>query len=610
MKRSISIIKKWFPKRIWQQILFILLVLVVPLLVLLGVLLIHTSQNSIKQTVLRDYTQVAVNATGKVKEKIEGARQALHVTASILGTLRGNAWQQETAITELALRYPIFRTISSVDLEGNEITTSELGAQLQNRSGEEAFQRASAGKSYISSVHIAQDHMPVLNMSVPVLHLGKVKGVLTAEVNIRGIWDMIDSVKFGKTGHAYLIDQDGRIIAHPDKKLILKGAAPLHTSVIQDVLAGRTQSLVAKDKQGKPCCLVAFAPIKSLGWGLIIEQSSTEAFASSKLMKMQSWLLITIGILAAMMISFILAKFMSHPMNKLIQGTGRLAQGDFDHLFRIRRRDEVGRLLFSFNQMARKLQKAQKEEKLSVVGRAATTIAHELKNSLLLVNTFIQLLPKRHTDKIFIDEFSQTIPRELDSWNKMLKNIMDFSRLERIPMEYFDVNTFLKEIISLAKFRVAQKSIHFDVSISSRLPMIFGNTDKLKQALLNLITNSIDATPQGGTISLEARSVENAPAWAASYVEIRIANSGKGISMANLNRIFEPFYSTKEQGLGLGLAISKEIVKQHEGRIEVMSEENKGASFTIQLPVPLQGLQAGDHMTGLRNQISDISHQG
>jgi len=591
MKFPLPIIRKILPTRIWQQILFILVILVVLPLAILGTLLIRTSQNSIKTTVLRDYKQIAINATGKVKEKIDNAIQTLRVTASVLGTLHADAWRQETAILELSLRYPVFRRIASVDLKGKEVATSELGTQLQNRAGEEAFQSAKSGRPYVSDVSITQDYMPILNMAVPVKQLGKVNGVLMAEVNIRGVWDIIDSIRFGQTGMAYLVDQEGRIIAHPDKKLILKGTKPDHAEIIQGVLLGHTESLEVKDKYGKPSHLIAFAPIESLHWGLIIEQSAQEAFAFTKSMKIQSWILIAISILLAVIISFALAKFMSRPMNMLIEGTDHLAQGDFDYSFRIQRKDEVGRLLFSFNRMARKLQKAQREEKLSIVGRAATIIAHELKNSLLLVNTFIQLLPQRYQDKKFIDEFCQTIPRELDYWNKMLKNIMDFSRFEKIEMEYLDINILLSELLDLAKFRVSQKKIHLEVNIKSHFPKILGNADKLKQVFINLITNSIDATPAGGTIMIEAAFIENASSWAKAYVEIKVSNYGKGISIPDLGHIFEPFYTTKDQGLGLGLSISKEIVKQHGGRIEVISEENKGSTlFAVQLPVNLHRL--------------------
>ncbi|MBU0469728.1 MAG: sensor histidine kinase [Candidatus Omnitrophica bacterium] len=583
MKISNSLYKRILPGRIWQQIFIMLAVLVVVPLIILGSLLIRTSQNSIKTTVLRDYKQIAVNATGKVEEKIESARQALHVTASILGTLNSDKWRQETTIVELSLRYPIFKRIASVDLDGFEIVTSELGTSLNKRTYEEGFQKAKSGESYISNVRVAQNHIPFLTMAVPVRQLDRTKGVLMAEVNLRGIWDIVDSIQFGETGKAFLVDQDGRIIAHPDKKLILKGVKSKYEEVVSNVLSGSTGSMEVKVANAEPC-LVAYSPINSLRWGIVIDQSVKEAFAFSKIMRMQSWVLILLSVFVAMIVSFFLSKFMSKPVKKLIDRTNRLAQGDFEHSFRIRRRDEIGKLLFSFNQMAKRLQKAQKEEKLSMVGKAATSIAHELKNSLVLVKTFVQLLPKRHKDESFIEEFSKMIPRELDSWNKMLKNMMDFSSLEKITMEYLDINIVLLEILDLAKFRVSQKNIHFDVSIKSNLPLIFGNADKLKQVILNLITNAIDATESGDTIVIDAGLVNDAFAWTPAYIEIKVANFGQGVLIEDLRKIFEPFYTTKSDGLGLGLSISKEIIKQHGGRIEVICEESKEITFAIQLP--------------------------
>lgn len=585
MKFPKSFIRRFLPDRIWQQVFFMLSILVVVPLVILGTLLIRTSQNSIKTTVLRDYKQIAVNASGKAEAKIKDARQALHVASSILGALPKDLWRQETAIVELALQYPIFQRVSSVNLQGKEVATSELGTPLQNRAHEESFSSAVAGQDYISDVTIASDHMPVIKMAVPIRRLGKVSGALMAEVNIRGIWDIIDSIQLGKTGKAYLIDQEGRIIAHPDKKKILEGSKPEHNDIIQDVLSGKTRSLEIKDKDNKPEALIAFAPIKSLKWGLIIDQSAKEAFASSKVMKTQAWVLILISVFAAMAMSFVLAKFISHPMKELIERTSRLARGDLAHSFRIQRKDEVGRLLFSFNRMARKLQTAQKNEKLSLVGRAATTIAHELKNSLHLINTFIELLPKRHKDKQFINEFSDVIPRELESWNRMLKNMIDFSRSEKVPMTLLNMNVFLSEVIDLAKYRVSLQKIYFETSIQEDLPGVLGNASKLKQVLLNLLTNCIEATPRDGKIMLEAGVMESSLLRAEPHLEIKVVNSGEGISQPDEERIFEPFYTTKKQGLGIGLSISNEIVKQHGGNIAVTSEKNTMTMFSIQLPV-------------------------
>jgi len=572
------------PTRIWQQILVILLLLVVCPLILLGSLLINTSQNSIRATVLRDYKQVAIFATGRVQEKIQGASEALQVTASILGNLPNDAWRQESAIIALSLRYPVFKRVSYVNPKGMEVATSEIGGSLKDRAEEKSFKASLSGEIYLSDIIVKDGHIPILNMSVPIFYQGRINGVLMAEVNIRGIWDIVDRLSFGKTGRAYIIDHKGRIIAHHDKKLIFQKAKPKDSEIISNVLTGKIDSIEVKDMHGKPHRLVAFAPIEPMQWGLIIEQSREEAFASSQTMQIQSWILIAASVIAATFMSFFLSKFMSRPINKLIEGTNRIARGEFDYSFRIGRKDEIGELLHSFNRMAIKLKKAQATEKLSIVGKAATTIAHELKNSLLLVKTFIHLLPQNHKDKKFIKEFSQTIPRELDYWNKMLRGMMDFSKVEKVSMEYLNINILLDDILSLAKFKIAQKEIHFDVKMKGRIPQVWGNGEKLKQVFLNLITNSIEATEPGGSIMIETNFLECSASQSGSFLEITIYNTLKETMTADFRKIFEPFYTTKTQGLGLGLSLCKEIVIQHQGTIEA-KRENKGVVFLVHLPI-------------------------
>jgi signal transduction histidine kinase len=591
-----TVLRKMFPARLWHQILLVLVLWVMVPLVILGGLLIQTSQRAIKTSVLRDYKEIALRATGEVSEKINGAQQSLIAAASILGTLHADPWRQETTIVQLALESPIYQRISSVGLSGQEISTSELGTPLYNRSPESAFRSALEGKTYVSEVRISDDHMPVMTVAVPIKELGYVTGVLMADLNLRGIWDIVDSIVVGQTGRAYLVDQNGRIIAHQDKKLVLENAEPVYPEVVRRVLDGNTGSLEEHDRH-RQGWLVSYAPVKNLNWGLVIEQSTREAYAFLGTMEIQSWALIFLSIFAAILVSVFLSRFMSQPINNLIDGTRRLAQGDFTHSFRISRRDEMGRLLFSFNRMTTQLRKAQQVERLSVVGRAATTIAHELKNSLVLIRTFIQLLPERHKDQDFIKEFSETIPKELDSWNTMLQNMMEFSKNAKWTMEPVNIHDAIEDVVDLAKLRAAQRNITLKAKIDDSLPLIEGNADKLKQAFLNLMTNSIEATPPGGSITVSTRLLKGSRLKNLDYLEIQFSNTGEGIAPEHLEQIFEPFFTTKDNGLGLGLAISNEIIKRHDGEIRVASEKEKDTAFIILLPAnafrPVKNRTAG-----------------
>ena len=583
MKLPSQGIWRFLPRRIWQQVFCILAGLVVIPSIVQGFFLLRTSQGAIKTTILRDHTEIAIHTTGEISEHIKGARETLFMVASVLGALHADPWRQETTIVELALKNPSFQRISSLNLKGEEITTSELGTELRDRSQERAFREAVLDQSFLSEVKISENHVPFITIAEPIKSMGKVSGVIIADLSFRSIWDIVDGIQIGQLGKVYLIDQGGRIIAHQDKKKVLQNSGSINTRIVDDVLFGRTGNIDEIDEAGNPW-LTSYAPIKDLNWGLVITQPESEAFAFSTWMRTQSLVIIVLGVLAALLISMMSAHYMSRPIREMIEGTQRISKGDFSHFFRIRSKNEIDKLLFSFNRMTHKLRKAQEDEKLSIIGKASTAIAHELKNSLQLIDTFIQLLPERKGDEEFIKEFSDTIPKELDSWNTSLKNMMTYSRNSRFPLSKIDVNDVVKELMSLAKLKARHLNILLNVNLTDNLPLIMGNEEKLRQVFLNIVTNALEATPEGGRIIFSTKVLNKFHSKGSCFVEIEIVNTGEGIDRNEINRIFKPFYSTKNGGLGLGLSISKEIIDYHNGSIEVVSEKGFKTSFIIQIP--------------------------
>ncbi|MBI4309011.1 MAG: HAMP domain-containing protein [Candidatus Omnitrophica bacterium] len=567
-------IYKWVPRRLWQQIFFILLGLMIVPLVILGTLLIHTSQKTIEETVSRDLKQIALHATGEVLNEYEGAFRALEATASILGTLHADAWRQETAVVALSLKYPSLRRICSVNSKGRPVACSDLAASQVKELNADVPGLWRGENRWVSKVRTASDHVPVMDMSVPVRRYGKVEGLLTAEYSLRGVWDVVDQIQFGPQSRAILVDQYGRILAHPDKKEVLKNNTFTYPEVLGDLELGRNAARTVLDAR-KQKWIVAYSPITSLGWGLILAQPYREAFAFVRLMHYHSWILVVFSVLAAALIGFIIAQWMSRPMHEMIEATRRLAKGDLSVSLPIHRRDEIGRLKFAFNHMTVQLKKARQMERLSIVGKSAASIAHELKNSLVLVKAFVQLMPQRHKDKAFVQDATKTIAKELDGWNEMLRNMMDFAR-EQMPLDFAPVNlnALIEEVVFLAKLKVEKRGVHFHVQTSDAAPLVWADEGKIKQVIVNLIANAVEAAPIGGEIW-----VRNTTAG------FEVANSGEGIAAEHLARIFDPFFTTRDTGLGLGLAICRDIVHKHGGRIEVSSEIGKGAAFRVFLPV-------------------------
>ncbi|NTV30161.1 MAG: HAMP domain-containing protein, partial [Candidatus Omnitrophica bacterium] len=583
MKRWKQILMSVWPQRIWQQIAVVLVFLAAVPLLVLGTVLIRTSQQAVRVSVLRDHGELALRAAGQVNEFVQKPTELLGTVASIIGVSHTSPWQQETAIVELSLRYPMFRRIASVDLKGAEVAVSRLGSPHRNWSQETAFLRARSGERFMSPVRIVGGDTPVMTVAVPVISMGEIAGVLAAEVDLRGMWSIVDSIRVGQTGYACLLDNAGSVIAHPDKKMVMGHAGAIQSMLGPTGSHGEPSSRESQDEHGSRW-LVSDASLPGTGWSMVIFQSANEAYAFSRTMMAQAWIFILLSIVVAFLTSMALARFMSRPLNMLLEGARRISRKDFESPLPIDRHDEIGQILGSFNAMTGQLKKAQQEEKLSVIGRAATSIVHELKNSLVLVDTYMQLLSVRGHQKEFMQEFVQVVPRELRAWKGMLQNMVDYARVYRFGMEPLEVNSLVRDVAILAKARIGQHDIDLAVETLQAQHVVRGNAEKLRQVILNLLTNAVESTPPQGTIRLATAMVAG-PQGHAGWVAVCVDNTGPAIPPDKLGKIFEPFFTTKDGGLGLGLPICREIVERHGGFIRVVSRDGEGTSFRVNLPL-------------------------
>ena len=585
MKRFPFKLSRIWPRRIWSQCLAVLISLVIIPLIFFSFLLLNSSQIVIQETILRDYQEIARHASGEINAHLQGMIRSMAVTAAILGTLHADQWRQETAVVELALRSPLWQRMAVLNLEGQEIAVSELGTPLKKRVHEKGFKEAREGKQHISSVENSKSQGPSLTVAMPIIHYDKVEGVLIGNISLKNLWKLMTETDIGEKGEAFIIDENAKIIAPEEQVAALKNEITNVEEIFSEIKpdqAGRSE-IISNNNQD---VVLAYAPLKNTGWGLVLIKDKEEAYASLYWMKLQFSFIICASVLCVIAVGIFAARRLSQPLNRLIDGTQKISRGDFSQHFPVKRRDEIGRLFFSFNQMTRRLRAAQKVERLSTIRKSAAAIAHELKNSLVLVNTFIELLPKRHKDQKFIKEFFQTVPQELESWNTMLKNMMNITplALENMPLQELKINDILQVIFTLVQHRIQQKEIELRVSLDAENPVILGNEEKIKQALLNIVTNSIDATPKGGRIEIETRIIWQFHPKMESKVEVTLSNSGNTIEEEQLDKIFDPFFTTKAGGVGLGLSISKEIINAHRGDITVINRATEGVIFTVILP--------------------------
>jgi len=220
------------------------------------------------------------------------------------------------------------------------------------------------------------------------------------------------------------------------------------------------------------------------------------------------------------------------------------------------------------------------QEKLASVGRLSAGVAHEINNPLTtILTTAILILEDLDPQDPNYPEL-ETITRETLRCRKIVTSLLDFARQSTPSRKPCDINDVVNESVVLTNKQAAFKDLTLIYQPGADLPPVQLDKGQIQQSIMNLIINAVEATDSGGTISI---STTYKPELAT--IEIAVSDTGEGISKTDLVRIFDPFYTTKDNGNGLGLAITHGIIEQHNGTIDVDSQPGRGTTFTIKLPV-------------------------
>jgi two-component system sensor histidine kinase AtoS len=229
-------------------------------------------------------------------------------------------------------------------------------------------------------------------------------------------------------------------------------------------------------------------------------------------------------------------------------------------------------------------------ERLAGLGTLAAGMAHEIRNPLSTIKTFVQLLPRKMEKPGFLEKFQRTVPRAIDQINRLVEDLLELARVPKYKFEKIYIKSLLEQTIDSIEEEMLNKQIYCQFEHSSDLPPIQADANQLSKAFNNLIRNAMQAMPSGGKLSIKAFSqkehtkdtqgltVQN------GWITLVFHDTGVGISPKDIKNIFTPFFTTKDIGTGLGLAITHKVITEHGGRIDVESNEGKGSRFRIYLP--------------------------
>jgi len=303
------------------------------------------------------------------------------------------------------------------------------------------------------------------------------------------------------------------------------------------------------------------------------------------------------GILLAIALSLWIAARVSRPIERLASAAEEVAGGNWEVRVAERGRDEVGVLARSFNHMTGQLvsqrERLVQTERVAAWRELARRLAHELKNPLfplqLTVENLVRAreLPEAEFDEVF-RESTATLGMEIANLKTIIGRFSDFSKMPKPELERIDARDLVERVRSLYEPASAlavrgnagdsePAKIRFEVELAAELMPLDADPELLHRALSNLVLNAMDAMPKGGALTLSAKPHGD-------KVEIRVADTGEGITPEECERLFTPYYTTKEHGTGLGLAIVQSVVADHNGTIAVESRPGAGVTFVISLP--------------------------
>ena len=219
-------------------------------------------------------------------------------------------------------------------------------------------------------------------------------------------------------------------------------------------------------------------------------------------------------------------------------------------------------------------------DRLAAMGELTAGVAHEVRNPLGVIRASVQLLEDSRGDEQRIHEAAGVIKQEIDRLDRVIKALLDFGRPSTPTLVHADLNEVLDDVVLFTTRFASQSDVVIETKLEPDLPRVLGDPDQLKQVFLNLVTNAVQAMVEtGGTIVIETKGDDD-------YIEVTVSDNGPGISERDLPKVFDPFFTKRAEGTGLGLTIVHRIIDEHDGHIEVESD-SEGTVFTVTLPVAM-----------------------
>lgn len=577
------------------RILIVLALATIVPTMIIGALAIRRARADIKREVVRGNLALIRALGASLDGTLQDARRSLELAAAVWADERRADVADDAAGrkgTERLLRrmrreVPLFSTLSIVSVDGKHLYGDTLATS--ENIGAHTF------GGYIGDVVFDKGRPQVRVVAQARSRTGELVGVFVARLDLRFISEALSQSRLGRGARLLVVDGDGIPVARSDGAVVapsgsLRGSNPAVDRALGTATEGNLEGagVVAVYRN-----LSSYQSLRGIRWAIILEQPTRHAFALAR-ETTKDTIIAGLSVLAvALLVGFLLATRLTKPLVQLAAHADAIAEGKQggDHKAPLDAPGEIGTLAHRLDEMAKRIGEREqlkaaiaRGDRLATVGTMSASVAHEINNPLTTVLGYAKLLLEdkegEHPDRAGLE----LIADEAERMKIIVGGLLDYSRSDQPgrPMP-IDVNQLLERAMAMVAPELRTTKVTIEMDLADPLPDALADARELQQVFVNLVQNATHAMPDGGTLQIATKVADNDLA-----VEVLFTDDGPGIPTEHHDKVFDPFYTTKEAGAGtgLGLAVCKHLVTRVGGSIAVTNNPNgRGARFRVVIPI-------------------------
>ncbi len=597
------------------KVMLIFLVLALVPLMIIGWFSIQTTEKLIISMVMRQLDNAATDKAAILERWLDERKADMEVVAGSSIVRSMDPAGISPYLELIREKYGVYKDLTVISDDGGIIynnrripSTKPPAAKRQGTMQEDSL--------HISEITYApEDKESSFFISAPVKNdSGEFAGTVYGRVGTSKIINLILNISLGETGECYLVNEEGRFLAHKEPHRILTENISQSDS-FKNIFEKRDRNKAYLDYRG----IEVLGMSKNVGgtnWYIVVEQDRDEAFQSASTLKSIIYLTVFLCIGSAFMLTWMLSYNIVSPIRNLSQYAEMMADSNFDRaIVKTARNDEIGMLYRAFEDMYKKLQQrhehlkekvglkeeklketglilektkrvAERSEKFAAMGRMGAAVAHEIRTPLTSLKLFLESAQEQISKCPEDEEDFQVAMKQINRIETSINRFLDFVKPQDLVFSVIDAKLLIEDVLYMIRPLANRQECTLEADIEKDLPQIFGDRKLLAEALVNLMVNSLEAVSQHGTVSVAAaQDLLEKNGTRVPCVRIDVRDTGQGIAEDQMESLFEPFYTTKASGTGLGLPLVMNTVKDHGGVIRVKSRIYEGTVFSLFIPL-------------------------